>query len=185
MRGYNAITALSALPADNQIPWIKIKKPLYKDTSWPARNDRPYLQCDLADGCLESRCHGADDGFRAIASQTSQYPASDFSWSRARTLHPDWENAARFIVSSFRMDAARAGGSETIASLVAELCATNPEFTAMLHDGTIHTFKHGARAFHHPVHARQTFEISTFVAGERAHLHLIVSGEVQRALVSK
>lgn len=97
---------------------------------------------------------------------------------RARTLHPDWESAARFIVSSFRMDAARAGASETIAPLVAELCAASPEFRAMWHDRTIHTFEHGAKTFHHPVHGPQTFEVSTFAVDGRPDLILVIYGEV-------
>lgn len=95
---------------------------------------------------------------------------------RARTLHPDWESAARFIVSSFRMDAARAGALETIAPLVAELCAASPEFRAMWRDRTIHTFEQGAKTFHHPVHGPRTFEVSTFAVDGRPDLILVIYG---------
>ncbi len=97
---------------------------------------------------------------------------------RSRILHPDWERTARFIVSAFRMDATRAGATDAIAPLVAELCAASPEFREMWHDRTIHTFEHGAKAFHHPIHGLQTFEISTFAVDGRPDLILVVYSPV-------
>ncbi|MBF0860490.1 helix-turn-helix domain-containing protein [Gluconobacter sp. LMG 31484] len=98
---------------------------------------------------------------------------------RSRTLHPDWENTARFIVSAFRMDAARAGAAEAIEPLVAELCAASPEFRDMWHDRTVHTFEHGAKTFHHPVHGLQTFEVSTFAVDGRPDLILVTYCSVE------
>ncbi|WP_075632342.1 helix-turn-helix transcriptional regulator [Novacetimonas hansenii] len=98
--------------------------------------------------------------------------------SRSRTLHPDWENAARFIVSSFRMDTARAGASEAVEPLVTELCSASPEFRALWQDRTVHTFGHGTKTFHHPVHGPQAFEVSTFAVDGRPDLILVIYGEV-------
>ncbi|GAD09335.1 predicted transcriptional regulators [Gluconobacter frateurii NBRC 103465] len=97
---------------------------------------------------------------------------------RSRTLHPDWENAARFIVSSFKIDTARARATEAVEPLVAELCAASSEFRALLQDRTVHTFGHGAKTFHHPVHGPQTFEVSTFAVDGRPDLILVIYGDV-------
>ncbi|CAI9119202.1 helix-turn-helix transcriptional regulator [Brytella acorum] len=97
---------------------------------------------------------------------------------RSRTLHPDWESTARFIVSSFRMDTARAGAAEAVEPLVAELCAASFEFRALWQDRTVHTFGHGAKTFHHPVHGPQAFEVSTFAVDGRPDLILVIYGEV-------
>ncbi|MFT8417511.1 MAG: helix-turn-helix transcriptional regulator [Acetobacter sp.] len=93
---------------------------------------------------------------------------------RSRILHPDWENTARFIVSAFKMDAARAGASGVIEPMVAELSAASPEFRQMWHDRTIHTFEHGEKAFQHPLKGLQIFEISTFFVDGRPDLILVV-----------
>src|SRR6202453_470810 len=41
---------------------------------------------------------------------------------RARAVQYDWESVARFVLSAFRVDAARAGGAAEVEALVAELC---------------------------------------------------------------
>ncbi|WP_456304049.1 MmyB family transcriptional regulator, partial [Acidomonas methanolica] len=62
--------------------------------------------------------------------------------------------------------------------LVAELCSASPEFRALWQDRTVHTFGHGAKTFHHPVHGPQTFEVSTFAVDGRPDLILVIYGEV-------
>ncbi len=98
---------------------------------------------------------------------------------RTRVLHPDWENTARFIVSTFRMDAARAGAAVAIEPLVAELCAASPEFRTMWQDETVRTFDHGTKMVHHPVHGPQQVEISTFAVDGRPDLILVVYNRVE------
>ncbi|MCI1483694.1 MAG: helix-turn-helix transcriptional regulator [Acetobacter fabarum] len=93
---------------------------------------------------------------------------------RGRALHPDWESAARFIVSAFRMDTARAGASKAIEPLVAELCAASPAFRSVWQDETIHTFRPGAKTFRHPLHGLQDYEVSTFAVDGRPDLVLVV-----------
>jgi len=48
-----------------------------------------------------------------------------FSDSRIRAAQLDWESVARFVVSAFRIDAARAGADAEVAPLVDELCRSN------------------------------------------------------------
>jgi transcriptional regulator with XRE-family HTH domain len=50
---------------------------------------------------------------------------------RVRAAQFDWESVARFVVSAFRIDAARAGAAAEVEPLVDELCRSSPEFAAM------------------------------------------------------
>ena len=52
---------------------------------------------------------------------------------RARAVQYDWKNVARFVLSAFRVDAARAGVEVEVEvePLVEELCQLSPEFKAM------------------------------------------------------
>lgn len=93
---------------------------------------------------------------------------------RSKDLHPEWHNTARFIVSTFKMDVARAGAGAATQALVSELCAASQDFKVMWHDDTIHTFMPGAKVFHHPQHGLVTYEISTFAVDGRPDLILVV-----------
>jgi hypothetical protein len=61
---------------------------------------------------------------------------------RARAAHYDWDSVARFVVSAFRIDAARAGAASEIEPLVEDLCLRSPEFKAMWRDNEVLT--HGS-----------------------------------------
>ncbi|AQS83587.1 MAG: DNA-binding protein [Acetobacter aceti] len=98
---------------------------------------------------------------------------------RSKLLHPDRDSAARFIVSAFRMDAALAGAAAVIEPLVAELCASSPEFRIMWHDKTIYTFEYGKKAFHHPLHGLQNFGMATFAVDGRPDLILVVYQQME------
>src|SRR5690242_2358140 len=54
-----------------------------------------------------------------------------FCDERVRAAQYDWDNVARFVVSAFRADAARAGARARVDALVAELSERSPEFAAM------------------------------------------------------
>jgi len=94
--------------------------------------------------------------------------------SSTKVLYPDWEISARFIVSAFRMDAARAGAATAVGPLVTELCAKSSEFNVIWHDEAICTFSHSAKVFHHPSKGLQTYEASTFAVDGRPDLVLVV-----------
>ncbi|NHN89505.1 helix-turn-helix transcriptional regulator [Acetobacter conturbans] len=100
---------------------------------------------------------------------------------RTRQLHPDWENTARFIVSAFRVDSARAGAATAIEPLVRELCVSSPEFSAMWQDETVYASEHAAKIMYHPLHGPQSFEVSTFGVDGRPDLILVVYNPVAPA----
>jgi transcriptional regulator with XRE-family HTH domain len=93
----------------------------------------------------------------------------------ARQAHYHWESVARFIVSAFRMDAARAGAAADVEPLVEELSRLSPEFRAMWRDGEVPVIRGEAvKQIRHPVLGALAFEYSTFAVDGRTDLSLLV-----------
>jgi transcriptional regulator with XRE-family HTH domain len=94
---------------------------------------------------------------------------------RMRGAHYDWESVARFVVSAFRVDAARAGAAEAVRPLVDELCALSPEFKAMWSAGEV-LAAHGeaVKRLRHPALGEIAFEYSAFAVDGRPDLSLLI-----------
>lgn len=97
-----------------------------------------------------------------------------FGNSGVRAAQPEWESVARFVVSAFRIDAARAGADAEIAPLVNELCRSSPEFAAMWRDNDVQAHGDGIKHLHHPKLGQITLEYSAFAVDARPDLGLIV-----------
>ena len=97
-----------------------------------------------------------------------------FSDPRVRAAQPHWEAVARFVVSAFRIDAARAGADAEIAPLVEELCRSSPDFASMWRENDVQT--HGDRLKHlrHPELGLIALEYSAFAVDGRPDLSLLV-----------
>jgi hypothetical protein len=94
---------------------------------------------------------------------------------RARAAQHDWDSVARFVLGSFRADAARAGAAAEITPLVEDLCRLSPEFAAMWRDHDV-LGAHGERLkqIRHPVLGLLELEYSTFGIDGRPDLSMIV-----------
>jgi transcriptional regulator with XRE-family HTH domain len=94
---------------------------------------------------------------------------------RVRAVHYDWESVARFVVSAFRVDAARAGAADEVAPLVEELCRRSPEFAAMWRENVV-LGGHGevVKQIRHPVLGPIAFEYSAFAVDARPDLSLLI-----------
>jgi len=94
---------------------------------------------------------------------------------RARAAHYDWDSVARLVLSSFRLDAARAGAAAEVQPLVDELRRLSPEFDAMWRDNDV-PGGHGDAVKHvrHPVLGPISFEFSVFAVDGRPDLSLLV-----------
>jgi transcriptional regulator with XRE-family HTH domain len=94
---------------------------------------------------------------------------------RARAAQYDWESVARYVLGSFRVDAARAGAAAEVEPLVDELCRLSPEFRAMWRDNDLHG-AHGEAVKHirHPVLGQLGFEYSAFLVDGRTDLTMVV-----------
>lgn len=94
---------------------------------------------------------------------------------RLRAVHYDWESVARFVVSAFRVDAARAGAAAAAAPLVEELSRRSPEFAAMWRENDV-LGHHGevVKQIRHPVLGPIAFEYSAFAVDARPDLSLLI-----------
>ena len=93
---------------------------------------------------------------------------------RVRAVQSEWEAVARFVVSAFRIDAARAGAEAEVAPLVDELCRSSPEFAAMWRDNDVQTHGDGVKHLRHPKLGVIALEYSAFAVDARPDLSLIV-----------
>jgi transcriptional regulator with XRE-family HTH domain len=93
---------------------------------------------------------------------------------RARDAHYDWGSVARFVVSAFRVDAARAGAAAEVQPLVDELCQRSPEFKAMWRDNEVLSHGEAVKHLRHPVLGPIAFEYSVFAVDGRPDLSLLV-----------
>ena len=93
---------------------------------------------------------------------------------RARDAQYDWESVARFVVSAFRVDAARAGAAAEVELLVNELCRLSPEFKAMWRDNDVRGVSEHVKHIRHPILGPLAFEYSAFAVDGRPDLSLVI-----------
>jgi len=93
-----------------------------------------------------------------------------------RAKQHDWESVARFVVGSFRADAARAGLASEVAELVEELCSVSMEFAALWRDNDVlrQSDGDGIKRLQHPKLGAIELEYSAFAVDGRPDLGMIV-----------
>jgi transcriptional regulator with XRE-family HTH domain len=109
---------------------------------------------------------------------------------RSRQL--DWESVARFVVGTFRADAARAGASREIEALVDELSMTSPEFAAMWRDHDVRAYGEGIKQLRHAELGTIALEHLLFAVDGRPDLSMMVyngatpeeAGRIRRLITS-
>jgi transcriptional regulator with XRE-family HTH domain len=104
---------------------------------------------------------------------------------RVRAAQYDWESVARYVVSAFRVDAARAGAAAEVQPLVDELCRLSPEFKAMWRDNDVRGQHDGVKQIRHPILGPIAFEYSAFAVDGRPDLSLVVYNPVAVADAEK
>jgi transcriptional regulator with XRE-family HTH domain len=93
---------------------------------------------------------------------------------RVREAQYDWDSVARFVVASFRADAARAGAVSHVAHFVDELCRLSPEFASLWRDNDVRGHGEGVKHLRHPVLGPISFEHSAFAVDGRTDLGMVV-----------
>lgn len=94
---------------------------------------------------------------------------------RARAAQSDWESVTRFVLSTFRADAARAGARAEIEPLIGELCRLSPEFAAMWAENDVRGGQYEAvKRIRHPDLGPFAFELSVFAVDGRTDLSMVV-----------
>lgn len=130
---------------------------------------------------------------RAVLTDYAALPRSErnvlrmiFMNPRVRAAQEEWESVARFVVATFRADAARAGADSEVEQLVEELSAASPEFASMWRESDVQTHGDGIKRLRHPQAGTITLEYSAFAVDGRPDLSLIVynpATEADRSLV--
>ncbi len=104
-----------------------------------------------------------------------------FGSPRVREAQHDWEGVARFVVSAFRADAARAGAASEVGQLVDELCRLSPEFEALWRENDVAVHGEGVKRLNHPVLGPVALEYSSFAVDGRPDLSMIVYNPATQA----
>lgn len=115
-----------------------------------------------------------------------------FTDGRARAVQEDWEGMARFVVSAFRADVARVGGSREAEQLVEELSLISPEFDAFWRSNDVSNHGEGVKRLRHPTLGLLELEFSTFLLEGQPDLNMLIfnpatqvsMGQIQRHLAS-
>lgn len=88
--------------------------------------------------------------------------------------HPHWESQARLVVATFRLQTARAGGSEAARALVDEMSRSSPEFAAMWRENDVGTYGEGIKHIDHPLAGPLALEYASFAVDGQTALSLVI-----------
>ncbi len=97
-----------------------------------------------------------------------------FTTGRTIDAQMHWEQIARYVVAVFRADVARAGASERIKALVAELSAQSPVFAKLWQSNDVQTHGEGTKHLRTPDGGTVALEFSTFAVDGRPDLGMLV-----------
>jgi len=112
--------------------------------------------------------------YAALAPEQRNILRLIFCDPKVRAAQCDWENVARFVVSAFRADAARAGATARVEALVAELGVRSPEFAAMWRANDVTRYGEGLKRLRHPDAGIIEFEYSAFTVDGRPDLAMVI-----------
>lgn len=97
----------------------------------------------------------------------------------------DWLSVARYVVGTFRADAARAGAGKDMRQLVDELSTASAEFKALWQDNEIIANSDGVKRIHHPKLGLIDLEFSSFAVEGRPDLIMMVYYPTMPATVER
>jgi len=91
-----------------------------------------------------------------------------------RAKLPEWEENARFVISVFRIDVARAAACPEAVALAAELQATSADFRRLWAENNVRSHWAGLKRLQHPLVGPLTVEYSTFAVDGADGLSMVV-----------
>lgn len=100
--------------------------------------------------------------FEALPAQARNYARWILLDDRARALFLDWEEQARIVVHSLRLEAGR-HPEDASSPLVKQLAAASPEFVRWWSEHTVHQRSFGTKQFEHPVVGRIDVQYETLM----------------------
>lgn len=120
-------------------------------------------------------------GYDALAPDQRNILRRMFCDAEVRAMQEDWNDVARFVVATFRADAARAGAAEDVQAMVAELSQRSPDFEALWREHDVRGHGEGTKRLHLPRGETLGLEYSAFVVDGRPDLTLVVFNPVGAA----
>jgi transcriptional regulator with XRE-family HTH domain len=108
-----------------------------------------------------------------------------FGDTQVQARQEDWMSVARFVVASFRADVARAGASQEIAELVAELSRSSADFAALWASNDVIAPGEGMKRLRHPELGTIELEFSTFAVEGRPELNLMIYNPANAEVAAK
>ncbi|CAN5271873.1 helix-turn-helix transcriptional regulator [soil metagenome] len=165
-RGFRAPEGIS--------PWLQ--RVLDAMASSPA-----YVKTPTWDLLAWNRAANAVFGYDALQADDRNILRRIFCDPATRPMQEDWHSVARFVVEAFRAAAARAGASEPVQALVAELCRRSPEFEALWREHDVRAYGEGTKRLHLPRGGLLELEYSAFVVDGRPDLTMVVFNPVTAA----
>jgi len=112
--------------------------------------------------------------FGALPVQERNVLRRVFCDAGAQPMLPDLEQYARFVVSVFRMNVARAGGCPEADALVAELQTTSPHFRRLWAENDVSNHEGGAKRIERPQVGVVTLRYSAFEVNGADGLTMVV-----------
>ncbi len=97
-----------------------------------------------------------------------------FCEPRVRERQLDWESVARFVVSTFRADTARAGATEAVKALVDELSRASPDFERLWRGNDVAAHGAGTKTLRDPNGDLLSMEYSAFAVDGRPDLAMVI-----------
>tara|TARA_R110000868_G_C10742140_1_gene752494 strand:- start:8 stop:832 length:825 start_codon:yes stop_codon:yes gene_type:complete len=108
-----------------------------------------------------------------------------FDDERVCGAQDDWRSVARYVVGTFRADAARAGASLEIRQLVDELSASSAEFRTLWNDNEVMGHGEGIKRLHHRSLGLVDLEFSTFAVEGRSDLIMMVYNPTMPPMIER
>lgn len=108
-----------------------------------------------------------------------------FDDERVRGAQDDWRSVARYVVGTFRADAARAGASLEIRQLVDELSASSAEFRTLWNDNEVMGHGKGIKRLRHRSLGPVDLEFSTFAVEGRSDLIMMVYNPTMPPMIER
>ncbi len=112
--------------------------------------------------------------FGAIPAGQRNYVRLLFREPAMRSLHHDWEDAARNSVASLRMEAARDPDDPPLAALVGDLSVQDPDFRTWWASHHASTTSSGTKRYHHPVVGDLILDCDMWDSGDGSEQRLMV-----------
>jgi transcriptional regulator with XRE-family HTH domain len=169
--------AAHGLEASEGIP-PRLQRVLDACTSSPA-----YLKTRTWDVVAWNDAANAVFGYDRAAKEERNLLRRMFLDPAMPALLDDWMGVARFVVSTFRADAARAPAREAaeVQSLVAELCQRSADFDRLWREHDVRAHGDGVKRLRLSGSATLDLEYSAFVVEERPALTMVIFNPVNQA----